>query len=109
MEIRAETLRKTFESSEGTVTALNSVSLTVPSGSVTTLLGPSGCGKTTLLRCIAGLETPDSGTIAIGDTAVWSNAGGKATFVTPDKRGLGVVVQTSASLPTWAAVGNGTA
>src|SRR5690625_821936 len=99
MEIRVENVRKTFQSSAGTVAALKGVSLVVPSGSVTTLLGPSGCGKTTLLRCIAGLETPDSGTIAIGDTVAWSNAGGRTTFVTPDKRGIGMVFQTYAIWP----------
>ncbi|MBX3142236.1 MAG: ABC transporter ATP-binding protein [Trueperaceae bacterium] len=100
MEIRVEKLRKTFESSEGvTVTALNDVDLTVPNGTVTTLLGPSGCGKTTLLRCIAGLETPDSGTIRIGDAVVWQSDGRSTTSVTPDKRGIGMVFQTYAIWP----------
>src|SRR5690625_4969224 len=99
MEIRVENLRKTFESSEGTVTALNNVSLDVPDGTVTTLLGPSGCGKTTLLRCIAGLETPDSGTIRIGDTVVWERNGERVTSVSPDKRGIGMVFQTYAIWP----------
>lgn len=99
MEIRIENVSKTFHTASGTVAALKNVSLVVPSGSVTTLLGPSGCGKTTLLRCIAGLETPDSGTIAIGDTVVFSTAGGKTTFVTPDKRGIGMVFQTYAIWP----------
>lgn len=98
MEIRVENLRKTYQSSEGLVTALNDVTLDVADGTVTTLLGPSGCGKTTLLRCIAGLETPDSGTIAIGDTVVWSG-GKRAKNVTPDKRGIGMVFQTYAIWP----------
>jgi len=46
--------------------ALENVSLTVPSGSVTALVGPNGAGKTTLMRCIAGLETPLSGSIQVG-------------------------------------------
>ncbi len=46
--------------------ALNNVSLTVEPGSVTALVGPNGAGKTTLMRCIAGLETPLSGTIQVG-------------------------------------------
>ena len=42
---------------------LDGVSLRFPAGSTTCILGPSGCGKTTLLRIIAGLETPDEGTL----------------------------------------------
>ncbi len=47
----------------GTVTALDDVSLSIPAGEMFFLLGPSGCGKTTLLRILAGLETPDAGTV----------------------------------------------
>lgn len=50
--------------------AVNDITMTFPEGSVTCLLGPSGCGKTTLMRMIAGLETPSSGTIAFGDRDV---------------------------------------
>jgi sulfate transport system ATP-binding protein len=59
MSIEIENITKTF----GTFTALNNVSLTIPSGELVALLGPSGCGKTSLLRIIAGLETPDKGRI----------------------------------------------
>ena len=99
MEIRVQNLRKTFQSDGGQVTALNDVTLDVPDGTVTTLLGPSGCGKTTLLRCIAGLETPDSGTIRIGDNVVWQRNGERSTSVSPDKRGIGMVFQTYAIWP----------
>ena len=54
----------------GEVAAVRDVSFTVPAGSLVTLLGPSGCGKTTTLRLIAGLETPTSGRIVIGDDDV---------------------------------------
>lgn len=47
------------------VTALNDVNIEIPAGSFVSLIGPSGCGKTTLLRCIAGLEKPTSGTISV--------------------------------------------
>ncbi len=106
MEIRVENLRKTFESSEGTVTALNNINLHVPDGTVTTLLGPSGCGKTTLLRCIAGLETPDSGKISIGDSVVWQSDGTRTTSLSPDKRGIGMVFQTYAIWPHMSVFGN---
>jgi len=59
MSIEIQNIKKTF----GGFTALNDVSLNIPKGEITALLGPSGCGKTTLLRIIAGLETPDSGVI----------------------------------------------
>lgn len=68
---------KTFQTPEGGhVHALDSVSLDVADGSFMVLLGPSGCGKTTLLRCIAGLESPDDGHITlrgqrIDDMPVW--------------------------------------
>lgn len=59
MSIEIRNVRKNF----GSFSALNDVSLNVPSGELVALLGQSGCGKTTLLRIIAGLETPDSGSI----------------------------------------------
>src|SRR5438309_776130 len=69
----------------GDFTALDSVSLEVPEGSLTALLGPSGSGKSTLLRIIAGLETPDSGSVMID--------GNDVSYVIPQKRGIGFVFQ----------------
>src|SRR5215216_461912 len=69
----------------GDFTALDEVSVEIPSGSLTALLGPSGSGKSTLLRVIAGLEGPDSGTVEIN--------GRDATGVPPQRRGIGFVFQ----------------
>ncbi len=72
------------------------LSLTVDHGECFTLLGPSGCGKTVLMRLIAGFETPNGGSIAIGDTKV-ADASGES--VPPDRRDLGVVFQDYAVWP----------
>ena len=58
-------LYKQFQTDQGDVHAVEDVSFEVLSGSFFTLLGPSGCGKSTTLRCIAGLEKPDSGMIRL--------------------------------------------
>ncbi|HEY2493470.1 MAG TPA: ABC transporter ATP-binding protein [Paenibacillus sp.] len=63
-----------LEKSFGSVQALRPSSLTIAKGSFTTLLGPSGCGKTTLLRMLAGLETPDAGEIHVDGECYYSKA-----------------------------------
>ncbi len=97
MEIRIRGVSKHYVSEGKTIKALDDVNLTIPARKIFTLLGPSGCGKTTLLRCIVGLEMPDTGEIAIGDDVVWSRE--KGVSVPPEKRGLGMVFQTYAIWP----------
>ena len=97
MEIRIRNLSKDYFSEGKRIKALSNIDLTIPANQIFTLLGPSGCGKTTLLRCIVGLETPDSGEIAIGEETVFSEE--KNIFIPPDKRGLGMVFQTYAIWP----------
>src|SRR5262245_34007641 len=72
--------------------------VTVPSGSYFVLLGPSGSGKTTVLRLIAGLETPDSGTIHFGDRRV--------DTLPPHRRGIAFVPQRAALYPDRNVHGN---
>ncbi len=79
-----------------TVTALAGVDLDVDEGQFATVLGPSGCGKTTLLRCIAGFETPDRGAIALAGRQV---AGSGRRPVPAHERGIGVVPQDGALFP----------
>jgi sulfate/thiosulfate transport system ATP-binding protein len=69
----------------GEFSAVDDVSLSVETGSLTALLGPSGSGKSTLLRIVAGLETPDAGDVLL--------AGEDATGLTPQKRNVGFVFQ----------------
>jgi sulfate transport system ATP-binding protein len=81
MSIVVDSVSKRF----GDFVALDDVSLEVRDGSLTALLGPSGGGKSTLLRVIAGLETPDSGAVSI--------AGEDATSKPPQRRNVGFVFQ----------------
>jgi iron(III) transport system ATP-binding protein len=76
---------------------LSGLSLELNDGECFTLLGPSGCGKTVLLRLIAGFETPDSGSIAIGGEVVANATTGH--MLPPNQRGLGVVFQDYAVWP----------
>ena len=75
----------------GDFRAVDDVSLSVPHGTFVCLLGPSGCGKTTLLRMIAGLEEPTSGTIALD--------GADITDVPTHRRNFGMVFQSLALFP----------
>jgi iron(III) transport system ATP-binding protein len=77
--------------------ALRGIDLEVGRGQFHTLLGPSGCGKTTLLRSIAGLERPDTGTITLSGTTMFSSDQG--IDVSPDRRDLGMVFQSYAIWP----------
>ncbi len=76
---------------------VDNLSLEIPDNSFITLLGPSGCGKTTILRMIAGLETPTEGRITIGDNVVFDSD--KGINVPPNKRRVGFLFQNYALWP----------
>jgi iron(III) transport system ATP-binding protein len=86
---------RSLSKSFGPASVLRGVELQVPKGSIVALLGPSGCGKTTLLRCIAGLERPDSGEVRVAG----SIHSGPGRFVPPEDRRIGMVFQDLALFP----------
>ena len=91
--VHIQNLTKRF----GSHAAVFELSLNLRSGGTLALLGPSGCGKTTILRCLAGLETPDSGLIEIDGKPVFDRS--RAVDVAPERRGLGIVFQSYAVWP----------
>ncbi|MGW3956164.1 ABC transporter ATP-binding protein [Streptomyces sp. NPDC004752] len=94
-DVHCVSVAKTFA---GGTAALREVDLHCAPGAITVLLGPSGCGKTTLLRCIAGLETPTSGSIQLGDRDV--------THADPRQRGVAMVFQNYGLYPNKTAHDN---
>ena len=94
MSIEVRNVSKRF----GTVTALDNVSFTVSAGELFFLLGPSGCGKTTMLRILAGLEEPDSGTICFNGRDIVS--------LPPHRRGAPMVFQNYALWPHFSVSDN---
>ena len=93
MKITLQNISKSFGKKE----VISNLSLEMEDGKFTTLLGSSGCGKTTLLRMIAGLETPDSGEILFDDAPVFSKE--KGINIPPEKRNLSFVFQDFALWP----------
>lgn len=73
------------------------VAFDLPTGTFFTLLGPSGCGKTTTLRCIAGLERPDTGFIGVADRILFDST--TRQIVPMNQRGIGMVFQSYAIWP----------
>ncbi|MFY1695278.1 ABC transporter ATP-binding protein [Solwaraspora sp. WMMA2101] len=90
-------LHKQYRTPEGDVHAVRGISFDIARGEFVTLLGPSGCGKTTILRSVAGLETPTSGEISIGGRVVYSSE--RRIRLTPARRQIGMVFQSYAIWP----------
>lgn len=86
----------------GTHTVVSDLSLTLAEGDIGCLLGSSGCGKTTVLRLIAGFETPSQGTIRLREQTV----AGPRVGVPPERRQIGMVFQDYALFPHLTVAGN---
>ena len=99
-EIRLEHVNQRW----GKFYAVEDLNLTISDNAFVTLLGPSGCGKTTTLRMIAGLETPTSGRITIGDKVVFDSAAG--INVPANKRKVGFLFQNYALWPNMTVYDN---
>jgi iron(III) transport system ATP-binding protein len=95
--ISVRNVTKRFAHSHTPHPAVDDVSFDVERGLVYALLGPSGCGKTTLLRCLAGIESPDSGEIEIDGRVVFSSD--DRQFVPVHRRDIGFVFQSYAIWP----------
>lgn len=98
--LRIENLTKAFPATDGsgTIVAVDGVTLTAEDGEFLVMLGPSGCGKSTTLRCIAGLESPTSGTVQLN--------GNDITAENTQKRDMAMVFQDFALYPHMTAEGN---
>ncbi|MGB8020949.1 MAG: ABC transporter ATP-binding protein [Candidatus Nanopelagicales bacterium] len=86
--LRVEDVDKSF----GSTPVLAAVTLGVPRGRIVSVLGPSGCGKTTLVRLVAGFESPDSGSITLAGRTVAR----PGLHVPPESRRVGIVPQEGA-------------
>lgn len=95
--VRIENLTKTFGSGKRSVTALDDTTLFTDQGTFLSLLGPSGCGKSTILRILAGLEQPTSGTALVD---------GRTPLELREAHELGIAFQDSALLPWRSVVAN---
>ncbi|MFC8075243.1 ABC transporter ATP-binding protein [Streptomyces sp. NPDC057307] len=96
--LRLAHVSKVYGGAENAVTALDSVSLSLPAGSFTAIMGPSGSGKSTLLQCAAGLDRPDSGRIMVDGEEM--TGGSEAALTKFRRRRIGFVFQKYNLLPT---------
>lgn len=96
--IRVSNLKKRFNRNSGEeVLAVDDITLNVNAGEFLVLLGPSGCGKTTLLRCLAGLEHPDSGEVFLDGRVLYSSQ--DRVNLPPEQRRMSMLFQSYALWP----------
>ena len=101
---RAVDLRKVYGAGDAAVEALRGISVDFADGEFTAIMGPSGSGKSTLLHCMAGLDTPSSGTVFIGDVELTSLSERQLTRLRRDQ--VGFVFQAYNLVPTLTAAEN---
>ncbi len=101
---RAVALRKVYGEGDAAVEALKGVSVEFAPGAFTAIMGPSGSGKSTLLHCLAGLDTPTSGSVFIGDVEITTLSEKHLTELRRDK--VGFVFQAYNLVPTLTAAEN---
>jgi putative ABC transport system ATP-binding protein len=102
--LRLEELRKVYGTADNPVTALDGVTMALPSGTFTAVMGPSGSGKSTLLQCAAGLDRPTDGRVLIAGEPI--PAGGEAAVTRFRRERVGFVFQQLNLLPTLTALEN---
>jgi len=102
--IRLSSVSRRYGAGEGTVTALDDVSLALRRGSFTAVMGPSGSGKSTLLQCAAGLDRPTSGSVVVGGTELTGLSQRRLTLLRRER--VGFVFQAFNLLPSLTAAQN---
>jgi putative ABC transport system ATP-binding protein len=98
---RAESAVKIYGRGDSTVRALDGVTVDIFSGAFTAIMGPSGSGKSTLMHCLAGLDTPTSGRVFIGDVDLATCNDARLTRVRRER--IGFVFQSFNLVPTLSA------
>ena len=102
--VRAERARKIYGTGETAVTALDDVTIDIPTGQFTAIMGPSGSGKSTLMHCLAGLDSLTDGQVFIGDLELGRLSDRQLTQLRRDR--IGFVFQAFNLLPTLSALDN---
>ncbi|CAL9550954.1 MULTISPECIES: ABC transporter ATP-binding protein [Streptomyces] len=102
--IRLSSVSRRYGAGDGTVTALDDVSLSFRRGSFTAVMGPSGSGKSTLLQCAAGLDRPTSGSVVVGGTELTGLSERRLTLLRRER--VGFVFQAFNLLPSLTAAQN---
>ncbi|GAA1883336.1 ABC transporter ATP-binding protein [Asanoa iriomotensis] len=102
--LRLDDVRKVYGTADNPVTALDGVTLRLPTGSFTAVMGPSGSGKSTLLQCAAGLDRATSGSVTVAGQPI--PTGGEAAVTKFRRDRIGFVFQQFNLLPTLTALEN---